>query len=107
MESGGFYSSSESSSKEVSSWVPPLFAEGSDGGGTAGGKVSFNAGKEMGNTAERSRSDLASLEYFYNSCLCPLYYSSSLCFVQKRSIGFCKDVSLVNNMIICPYDYKS
>jgi len=27
--------------------------------------------------------------------------------VQKRSIGFCKYVSLVNNMIICPYDYKS
>jgi hypothetical protein len=55
-----FYSSSESLS-EVSHWILPLFARD---GAAAGGKASLNAGKEVGNTALRSRSDLTSLEYF-------------------------------------------
>ena len=67
-----FYSSSELELESASS-SPLLSAEagGSCGGGGGGGdgggaKVSFNVGtgKEVGNIDLRSRSDLASLEYF-------------------------------------------
>lgn len=71
-----FYSSSESSSKEVSSLLSVEAAGscGGDGGNVGGGdvcgggagKVSFNAdtGREVGNIDLKSRSDRASLEYF-------------------------------------------
>ncbi|MGB7635581.1 MAG: hypothetical protein WBL68_17825 [Nitrososphaeraceae archaeon] len=60
-----FYSSSEFELESSSSWFSPLSAKvgGSDCGGA---EVPFNAspGKETGNIALMSRSDLTSLEYF-------------------------------------------
>ena len=63
MERRYFYSPSELSSEDVSPCISPIFVKDGDDG-AAGDEVSFNAGKEVGNTAVRSRSDLTSLEYF-------------------------------------------